>query len=550
MNLLADLGRVLSFLIACSLKTTVVLIIAWIVARLSSRRSAAFRHLVWMIGIFGSLVFPLFESLLPKWPAATVAGTSAIWISARAVETTLASPFLPSTVVNAVANSPLSGKLPAFLLAVWLAGLLAIALRLIAGFFRLAWTSAHATPAFDRRCMRLVVENSNRFRLKESPQVLFAANSQAMPMTWGFFRPVIVLPPEIAEWSDARLRMVIVHELAHIARHDWLLQICAELFRAFYWFHPLAWFAAARLRQESERACDDSVLATGTPASDYADELLDLARTLKNPHRAWTSAVAFARPSHLERRFAAMLDSNVNRRRLSRKTKGFAAGFAFALLLPIAALRLPAQDLSGTLGGTIHDPSGAPVANATIIMSDHKTNKTEMTTSAADGTYKFANLPAGDYDMKVVRAGFQEFQRPGISLQSGRDSSQDVTLNLGSVNEEVNVEAKAHESGPKKPAPRISLGGNVKPPTPITKVQPAYPEKAKSDGVQGSVVLRAVIGIKGDLLSLRVVNSDVNPDLARAAVEAVNKWHYQPVLLNGKPVEVDTNITVNFTLQP
>jgi TonB family protein len=479
-----------------------------------------------------------------------VAGTSAIWVSARAVETTLAAPFLPSTVVNAVSNSPLSAKLPAFLLAVWLVGFLAVALRLIAGFFRLAWTSAHATPAFDRRCMRLIMESTNRFRLKGSPQVLFAANSHAMPMTWGFLQPVIVLPSEIAEWSDTRLRMVIVHELAHIARHDWLCQICAELFRAFYWFHPLAWFAAARLRQESERACDDSVLATGTLANDYADELLDLARTLKNPHRAWTSALALARPSHLERRFAAMLDSNVNRRRLSRKTKGFAVLFAFALLLPLAALRLPAQDLSGTFGGTVHDPSGAPVANATIIMSDHKTNKTEMTTSGADGTYKFASLPAGDYDMKVVRAGFQEFQRLGISLQSGRDSSQDVTLNLGSVNEEVNVEAKAHESGPKKPAPRIGLGGNVKPPTPITKVQPAYPEKAKSEGVQGSVVLRAVIGIKGDLLSLRVVNSDVNPDLARAAVEAVNQWHYQPVLLNGKPVEVDTNITVNFTLQP
>jgi len=82
----------------------------------------------------------------------------------------------------------------------------------------------------------------------------------------------------------------------------------------------------------------------------------------------------------------------------------------------------------------------------------------------------------------------------------------------------------------------------------LNKVQPIYPEAAKAAGVQGSVILRAVIGIEGNPLSLRVMNSQVDPELARAAVEAVSKWRYSPTLLNGEPIEVDTTITVKFTL--
>ena len=65
-------------------------------------------------------------------------------------------------------------------------------------------------------------------------------------------------------------------------------------------------------------------------------------------------------------------------------------------------------------------------------------------------------------------------------------------------------------------------------------------------------MLHAVVGMDGKLLSLQVLNlnSQIHPDLARAAVEAVSQWRYQPKLLNGEPVEVDTFITVNFKLLP
>jgi TonB family protein len=97
---------------------------------------------------------------------------------------------------------------------------------------------------------------------------------------------------------------------------------------------------------------------------------------------------------------------------------------------------------------------------------------------------------------------------------------------------------------------RIRIGGSVEAAKVLTRVQPVYPESAKAAGAQGTVVLHAVVGMDGKLLSLQVLNSQIHPDLARAAVEAMSQWRYQPTLLNGEPVEVDTVITVNFKLLP
>ncbi len=91
---------------------------------------------------------------------------------------------------------------------------------------------------------------------------------------------------------------------------------------------------------------------------------------------------------------------------------------------------------------------------------------------------------------------------------------------------------------------RVSSGvtqGNL-----INKVQPVYPPIAKNARIQGSVVLQAVISKTGVVENLRAVSG--HPMLIPAAVEAVKQWRYKPYYLNGEPVEVETTVTVNFTL--
>src|ERR1700731_1768843 len=534
-------------------------------------RRSALRHLVWAAAILALFVLPFLALLLPAWHSSALGSAAALWSPAHANTASSNSYAIPSIIIEAVAASPVFDKLVIAVLFVWAPGFSFVFLKLAAGLARLAWVSAHAKPIFDEDWMRTVFELSQFHRLARSVRLLQCGSSLAMPLTWGIFRPAIVLPSDATDWPEDRRRIVLSHELAHIARNDWLLQICAELARAIYWFHPLVWLAAAQLRQESERACDDSVLNTGIDPSHYANQLLELARTLKNAHRGWSTALAIARPTNLERRFIAMLNPNLDRGGISRRTGLLLKVAALCLLLPLAALRLPGQNLAGKFTGTILDPSGGAVPNATIVMTNHKANTcapslalppctVDMTTSDADGNFVFKALPAGEYEMKVLKPGFATYLAPQVVLDPGRDLAMTAKLNIGSINETVDVQAEgsaksaaaaqALEAEAKSKATRIRIGGNVEAAKVITKVQPIYPESAKDAGVQGTVLLHAVVGMDGRPLQLQVFNSQINPHLARAAVEAVSQWRYQPPLLNGEPVEIDTTIQVKFSLAP
>lgn len=555
-----SLELALSFMIGCTVKATLVLALTAVAARAMRGGSAAMRHHAWALGIACSLALPMLTLLLPSWHSATLGNAARFWSAAHAAGGNVTLPKLPSTVIDAAAASPLSGRLLGLTLLLWALGAFFVAAKLVAGLARLAWVSAHSAPVADENWSRIVSSQCKRLGIARPVQILLSADPGSMPLTWGFVRPRILLLTGAMEWSPERRRTVLSHELAHIARHDWLAQIFAELTRAIYWFHPLVWFAAAKLRSESERACDDSVLNSGVDPSHYANQLLELARILKNAHRGWSTALAIARPTNLERRFIAMLNPNLNRGGISRRTGLLLKVAALCLLLPLAALRLPGQNLSGKFTGTIFDISDATVPNATIVMTNHKANTIDMTTSNAEGNFVFNALPAGDYEMKVLKPGFATYLAPQVVLEPGRDAAQNAKLQMGILTDTVDVKAEgsakaaqaaeAAEAEAKSKVMRIRIGGNVEAAKVITKVQPIYPESAKAAGAQGSVLLHAVVSKDGRPLSLQVMNSQVNPDLARAAVEAVSQWRYQPTLLNGDPVEVDTTIQVKFTLLP
>ncbi len=155
-------------------------------------------------------------------------------------------------------------------------------------------------------------------------------------MTAGFLRPVLVLPDSARAWPRERQRVVLLHELAHVARRDLGALLVAELTTAAYWFHPLAHVVARHLRRSAEEASDDLVLGNGTRASDYASHLVGIVRGLGSPEEM--PVLAMARPSDLEERVRAILDPRRRRRAPSRLLTASltAAGIAGALVLAAA----------------------------------------------------------------------------------------------------------------------------------------------------------------------------------------------------------------------
>jgi TonB family protein len=556
MNMPGSSEAGLWLLLGCSVKATVLLTLTAGTAYALRGRSAAVRHHVWALGIVSAMALPIMTVLLPSWHSATLGNAARFWGPAHATAENQNFQRLPSMVIDAAAASPLSGQLSRLTLLVWALGALFVVMKLLGGLARLAWVSAQSKLVLDDDWAQIVLRFRKSLHIVRPVQLLQCADASSMPLTWGIVRPCVMLPAGAKEWPADRRQAVLSHELAHIARHDWFVQICAELARGFYWFHPLVWFAGASLRSESECACDDSVLNSGMDASDYANQLLDLARTLKNAHHGWSTALAIARPSNLERRFIAMLNPTLNRGGISRRTGLLLKAAAFCLLLPLAALGLPGQNLSGKFTGTIFDISDATVPNATIVMTNHKANTVDMTVSDAEGNFVFKALPAGEYEMKVLKPGFAAYRAPQVVLESDHDLTLNAKLQMGDLTETVDVKAQgpakpaAPETLEKQRAMRIRIGGNVEAAKLVTKVQPIYPASARERRAQGSVLLHAIVSKDGRPLSMQVLNSQIDPELARAAVEAVSQWRYQPTLLNGEPVEIDTTIAVNFTLAP
>ena len=201
------------------------------------------------------------------------------------------------------------------LVAIWMAGVLAVVGRLVVGIVAVAWMSRRTVRVVDAPWLPLAVELASelgitrRLTFLESPRA-------SMPMASGIFKPSVLMPEDANRWPLERLRIVLLHELAHVKRRDCLTHVIVQLACALYWFNPLAWIAARHVRTERERACDDLVLACGTRGPDYAEELLEIARVMRGgryPALLAGATLAMAHRSQLEGRLIAILDPKVPR---------------------------------------------------------------------------------------------------------------------------------------------------------------------------------------------------------------------------------------------
>jgi beta-lactamase regulating signal transducer with metallopeptidase domain len=225
----------------------------------------------------------------------------------------------------------------AWLFFIWQAGALLLLGILGTGLLRLAWLQTRATALQQKEWTDLVTTLARDLELQR-PVRLLRSDRPLTPMTWGVHRPVIMLPSTCDTWTETQRREVLVHELAHIKRQDCLTQGIAQLACVVYWFHPLVWLAARRMRTERERACDDRVLLTGVKPSAYAGHLLQIACSLGSARSTSVLSVAMARQSQISGRLMALLDPQRRRRHPGRITVFTVALLVLLIALPIAML--------------------------------------------------------------------------------------------------------------------------------------------------------------------------------------------------------------------
>src|SRR5262245_20606395 len=357
-------------------RLTVIAAVGHLALTLMHRATAATRHVVALAALAATIVIPFGTGLLPAWklpilpakylpaaheslvihpdaPLASTATNPAVpepaWTPEPSEPAPTATPQ-SDAALQSNSSAPLSGftaqpeqapatplDLPAILVAVLLIVTVGMLARVELGLCAAWVTSWCARDVEDEGMLKELARARDRLgigpmvRLKCSPWI-------DVPVVFGLGRPVLIVPEAASDWSIDRLRSVFLHELAHVARRDVLGQLLANLVTSIYWFHPLVWMLARDARRECERACDDVVLGNGVRATDYANDLLAIARAAHRDRLA-TTTLAFSRQSSLEERLVSILKPDAARGPASRMAV-VATFLAVLVLIPLATVRV------------------------------------------------------------------------------------------------------------------------------------------------------------------------------------------------------------------
>jgi TonB family protein len=437
------------------------------------------------------------------------------------------------------------------------------------------------------------------------------------PVTFGFLRPVILLPEACLE--DAS---IACHELVHVRRHDWLFTVIEECILSVFWFHPAMWWMIAEIQLAREEAVDREVVAILNSRDQYLESLLALAASRAGFDLA--PASPFLRKRHLQKRVASLLkEVSMSKFRLTSSLAAFAAVLTLTAWLGVrsfplqaapqendssnitvhsgplpllhrAAVQYPknalAKHIEGTVvleltlseTGTVTDarvlsgPEELRGAALQSVLEWHFASDAQPKTQvsidfklpvaeAMPGTLMAPPEDQARLDRLFIQApdAIKQKLEGHLPLREGDRITQSALNDLSSALKDVDEHLRVtihpnadktgsmifialNSPGPGEAPKRIRVGGNVEAANIVQKVTPIYPAEAKANRVQGSVRFTVIIGKDGRVQNLTLVSGD--PVLAQAAKDAVQQWVYKPTLLNGAPVEVMTQVDVNFTL--
>ena len=195
---------------------------------------------------------------------------------------------------------------PATALALYAAGLASMLLRLVLGLWGSRRLARGARPIEGSpEPAAGAVNLTARRRLGALPIPIRESDRVAVPVTVGFFRPIVVLPLGWERWPGATLRAVVAHERAHVARRDPLVAGLASLNRCLFWFHPLAWWLRRTLALTAEQACDEAAVRTVGAPQAYIEVLRSMAAAVRarGGRYSWEGVGMLGSPS-LTRRIA------------------------------------------------------------------------------------------------------------------------------------------------------------------------------------------------------------------------------------------------------
>jgi beta-lactamase regulating signal transducer with metallopeptidase domain len=317
------------------IKATVAMLVGLTASWGARRAAASARHFLLSLTLIGLLALPLLLMLVPALiiPIPIPEPQRSMAVQADSAQEQV----VPTPTAAIIAESEARGmSLPSYLAMLrtgWVLGLSLMLASLGIALWRLADIRSRGVPWIEGSSLVKVL--SGEMGIRKSVDVLLDVELGA-PVTCGIRRPAIILPADSSQWSDSDIRRALVHELEHIRRRDWLIQIVGRIVCSIYWFHPLMWVTWRKLRIEAERACDDAVVER-EEGTEYAQQLVNLARRLSNVTER--PVLAMANRNDLSTRVSAILSSDQRRGRVGFRMATAAVVVAAFVVFTLAPMR-------------------------------------------------------------------------------------------------------------------------------------------------------------------------------------------------------------------
>lgn len=339
------------------LKSSVVLLVGALLVRMQRRESASSRYSIWRLVLVMLLVLPVMVLTLPNWqlspapsgvlelPSDTpivvregVPDPTAEDVHSAAAGSEVRRGRSPGPVAaqpgeaSAIDPVPILAAVFVFL---WSAGVIVMVFRMMSAMLAVRRLIRHGEFDPPDRIGTLLDSLRSELGIKRAVR-LRLGGAVPLPITWGIFSPVVMLPREARDWPATQLRSVLAHELAHIARWDHLILMMGEVARIFFWLNPLVWWAVRECNKEREWSCDDEVLSHGVDGDQYATHLLAVART----QVSLLTTMGMADRGGLAHRVERALNATLNRSRMDGVGIAILVLLALTVLMPVATFGL------------------------------------------------------------------------------------------------------------------------------------------------------------------------------------------------------------------
>jgi TonB family protein len=363
------------------------------------------------------------------------------------------------------------------------------------------------------------------------------------PATFGIRPPAILLPGRFPSLNEAFQRAIAGHEMLHVARRDWILNLIEELILTVFWFHPAVAWVVNRIRLSREQTVDAEVVRLISARKPYMSALLEVASSGSAP--ALGAAPTFLRERQLAHRIEILAkEVTMSKARIILSLTaivgllilaGGVGAWAFPLRAPAQAAKAAGQPQEKEI-----QPKPfyviQPVKEVPVVYPP------EAQKAGTQGNVRLRvkiNTDGSVMDIEVLGGPPQLVKAALEAADQWRYSpSKEVRVTIVTI---AFMLPRGGAAPPPRPAAKDLPPMALKPLKPLSAVRPVYPESAKAAGCEGLVALRATVEKDGSVSHVEVLMGDAQ--LAKAAIDAVRQWRYPPM-----EKATVTDITLTFEL--